>query len=67
MGVSAIGLGSVGMSDIYGLWNRVGKYHSPKARSHIAVNVGAGLGLRGTGVIGSANVDNVRKWHSSGV
>ena len=32
-------------------------------RSRVAVNVGAGLGLRGTGVIGSANVDNVRKWH----
>jgi hypothetical protein len=27
------------------------------------VNVGAGLGLRGTGVIGSTNVDDVRKWH----
>ena len=65
MDVSAIGLGSVGMSDIYGLWNRVGKYHSPKARSHIAVNVGAGLGLRGTGVIGSTNVDDVRKWHQA--
>jgi hypothetical protein len=23
--------------------------------------------LRGTGVIGSANVDNVRKWHSRGL
>jgi hypothetical protein len=33
--------------------------------SRIAVKVGAGLGLRGTGVIGSANVHNVRKWHQA--
>ena len=33
-------------------------------RSRVAVNVGAGLGLRGTGGIGSANVANVRKWHN---
>jgi hypothetical protein len=36
--------------------------HPPRARAS-PVNAGAGLGPRGTGVIGSANVDNVRKWH----